>query len=417
MAATAAATAMTSGPQQRPYSAAAPQQPAAASAAGSSVAAPSCRNVSGQWSRKINTFHIEYANDASAFPGAYLSGSTLNAVVVLDINNPMSIVRIVFRCEGFLNIGDKKQTLISEVKTLFGHETGRRCAAKKPAGQYRFPVSLYLPEDLPSTVFEGRTIHVRYVCQAVLCSRAAGSDVVMERPFAVQHCNSQVLDEVIQSQSAQHHRTEFSGMSAIISLNRTGFYVGDLVSVTGTITNNNRNSRKVCVGLELIRSVVGHAEYSFFGSPRVLEKKKVSRVANRQGDFAKIPQGSTQPFAVSMDLHNVEPTERHRLVTMEYVLHVTFVTKHGLLGVSAPKYATFAITISPNMHPAGALQLVGLQPGSEAERDALHRGEGEASRTPAAVSDRRSIAPAAALGDHESGDQPPSYDSVVHKVL
>lgn len=50
---------------------------------------------------------------------------------------------------------------------------------------------------------------------------------------------------------------QFNGMSSLISLPRTGFYLGDKLVVSGVVENPTSSSRRVKVGIRVVRVSLG----------------------------------------------------------------------------------------------------------------------------------------------------------------
>ena len=62
-----------------------------------------------------------------------------------------------------------------------------------------------------------------------------------------------LLFELLFLQEYSEKVLQFNGMSALITLPKTGFYLGDSLVVSGRVENPSNTSKKVKVGLRVVR--------------------------------------------------------------------------------------------------------------------------------------------------------------------
>ncbi|KAF6029017.1 hypothetical protein EB796_012677 [Bugula neritina] len=248
--------------------------------------------------------------------------------------------------EGFVRVSDTKKVVLSSNKLLYGPEKGRKVQEKTNVGTYKYPFSIDLPEDLPTTIFKSELLKASYKCMAILIRKQPSDDVVVERPFIVHSVTDCIYNQVALGQACSEKTLQFNSLSALISLPKTGFYLGQKLVVGGVVENPTSSSRKVKVGIRVVRTIVGHGALEF-GLIKINQtKSNVTVVTDRWSNFFKVPKKSSEEFEVDIPLNLMEPTTKHDLIDIEYLAYVSFITQ-GVLSDSKTKSATFSITIAP----------------------------------------------------------------------
>ncbi|XP_067948646.1 uncharacterized protein [Watersipora subatra] len=295
---------------------------------------------------KVRLLDIIFGNDSLSQPGLYLSGSTLTGTVRLEIIKPISIVRVRIICEGLVRVFDTKKVVLSSNEILFGTREGRKEAVKMPAGIRSYDFSINLPADLPTTVFKSELLKANYKCMALVIRKTSSDDIVVERPFIVHSVTDGIYEQVSLGQECSEKPLQFNGMNSLISLPKTGLFLGDNLLVSALVENPTQTSRRVKIGVRVVRKIVGHGALDF-GLIKVNQTKNfLTVVTDRWSKFFKVPKRGNKGFEVEVPLNLMEPTTKHTLIDIEYLAHVSFITQ-GVLSDSKAKSVTFSITIAP----------------------------------------------------------------------